>query len=205
MPLYIYLFFLTPMILFSSTNNVFDEFHQLRSKHLGELAAKSFSAELNQSDAKKLLGDRIKGVYRVEVLYDARTGVEFLVKDTEHFYERALSQYTAYINMMLLPLLSTLGYEKLQDRFQIKKISEDQQTYYVSYHRGDIETVYILKVGTLGLVDKVVFLEDKKKKFATEIQWVKYKSQYVPQKIKTISYEGTRSVGVFQIIKVQTY
>ncbi|MGL4563060.1 MAG: hypothetical protein ACRCVW_04320 [Brevinema sp.] len=186
----------------SEEDTIIQDFQALREKHLGVVAAKAFSAELEPADAKRLLGDKIKGKYRVEVNYAANKGVELLVKDTETFYEMALSQYASYINMLLLPLMSTVGYERLQQRFTIKKSIKKDITYYVSYKRGDIETVYVMKVGNLGLVDTVMIVEDQKKKFVAEILWLKQDHLYVPQKIKTINYEGTRSTGIFQIYKI---
>ncbi|MGL4394160.1 MAG: hypothetical protein ACRCS8_02945 [Brevinema sp.] len=187
----------------ANADPVFQEFQNLRDLHLGGLAAKSFSAELNHADAKKLLGDKIKGDYRVEVKYHANSGVEFLVKDNETFYERALSQHASYINMMLLPLLATLGYERLQDRFKIQKVEKNNVvSYYVSYQRGDVQTVYQMRVGALGLVDRVIFVEDRKKNFAADITWVKFENVYIPKKIRTISYEGAQAASSFEIDKI---
>lgn len=188
------------VIIFSQDTTDLQEFDKLRAKHLGTVAAAKFSSELTPSSAKKILGTKIKGEYRVEVHYDVDKGVEFFVKDTEAFYEMALSSSASYINMVLLPLLSNVGYKRLQQQFTIKKNSDS--LFQISYKRGDTDTVYMMKIGNLGLVDKILFLENNKKMFAAEILWTPLQGKYVPQRFKVINYESTTSSQNFDMYKI---
>jgi len=190
-----------PNIIFSKNIVTLQEFNILRKNHSGLIAAKSFIAQMSPNSAKKLLKNKIKGQYFVEVIYNNKKGVQFLVKNTEPFYENILSSYATYINMMLLPLLSNEGYMRLQKRFIIALY--DKNVYKVEYKKGDVLISYFFKVGEYKLIDQIAYYENNKKIFILGINWEKIENLYIPLSVKTISYEKNRIAGSFSLEKVK--
>ena len=178
-----------------------ESFNQLRERHTGLVAAKAFAAEMDKKSAAYLLKGKIKGVYVVQVDYDTTKGVDLIVRDTEAFYENVLYSYVAYINTMLLPLLSHSGYTRLQKKFIIKEI--EAKTFQVTFDKGDIPIKYIFTEGELGLIDKIQYFEQEKKIFALSIKWEKIEGYYVPALMKGVSYEKTRQASSFGIENIQ--
>lgn len=177
-------------------------FLELRAKHAGGVAAKEFSARLTDAGSKKLLREKIpSGDYFVEVLFHADRGLQLRVKNTDSFYENALSAYERHINEMLLPLLSSSGYRRFQQSFVIAQPKPDIMQ--VGFNKGDAEVAYMFRVGKLGLVERLDYFEDKKKKFAVAIVWKEVDGKYIPASFKTISYDGTRVAGDFELTGIE--
>ncbi len=197
--------FLLFSLLFCNTlyaeDSARDSFNQLRARHTGKVAAVSFSAEMDEKTAKALLKNLTDPPYRVDIEYHTETGVRLLVRDTEPFYEQALESQAKYINAMLLPLLSSSGYLRLQKAFEISIPKE--KSYQVNYKRGDIDTQYLFQEGELGLIDHITYYENDKKNFLLEITWKKIEEFYVPFKIKSTSYESSKQAVSFQIQNIQ--
>lgn len=184
-----------------------EKFHQLRENHSGSIAAPYFKAEMDQKSAKLLLKNKIKGTYKVQVVYDRDYGISLLVKDTEPFYENILSSYATYANTMLLPLLSTSTYTRLQKRMQITH--PEDRYYELSFPKGDILVLYQFWEGDNGLVDRIVYQENGKKLYTMVISWKKIESVYVPNSFKSTVHERSRRALSFElkniIIKSQLF
>ncbi|MGL5956918.1 MAG: hypothetical protein ACRC0X_10050 [Brevinema sp.] len=176
-----------------------DQFYLLREKHFAQTAL-SFVAQLEDKSADLLLKGKIKKPYRVVLSYDNDKGITMLVKDTEPFYEYALESQANYINMMLLPLLNTSAYVRLQKRFTTEMVKLGQ--YRVSYQRGDQEIQYLFTEGRLGLVDQIQYFENSKKVYTLDISWEQIEQKYIPVSVKTISYIKTRQAVSFKITNI---
>lgn len=176
-------------------------FNQLRERHTGKVAAPFFIAQMDEKSARTLLRNKIKGSYQVHVAYHTEKGIQLIVKSKETFYENVLSSYANYMNTMLLPLLSTSGYTRLQKRFTIK--IPKKNLYQVNYKKGDDNIQYYFKEGSLGLVDNIAYLENGKKIFVLDITWEKIGSKYIPTNVKSINYDKTRVATSFGIKNIQ--
>lgn len=177
-------------------------FLQLRAKHTGGVAAKAFSARLTDAGSKKLFREKIpSGDYFVEVLFHTDRGLQLKVKNTDSFYENALSAYEQHINEMLLPLLSSSGYRRFQHSFVIAHPKPD--IIQVGFKKGDADVAYMFRIGKLGLVERVDYFEDKNKKFAVAISWKELQGKYIPALLKTVSYDGTRTAGDFELTGIE--
>lgn len=177
-----------------------EAFFQLRNRHLSETVAQHFVADLDSKSANLLINKKIKKPYRVEFVYDANRGIQLLVKDTEPFYEQLLSSYSTYVNTMMFPLLNTSSFSRLQKRFHI---TNDENTYQLSFKKGDMNVKYIFDEGKLGLIDKIQYFENDKRIYILQLDWKMIQQKYVPISVKSVSYLKTRQVASFRIENIQ--
>lgn len=197
----LYLLLLIPNINYTQNTQILNKFNELRKNHSGIIAAQSFTATLSSASAKKLVKDKIKGQYYVHIFYHMERGIALKVASAEPFYENILSSYATYINMMMLPLLSTTGYVRLQKKFQVSLY--EANIFQVEYTRGDTLVKYLFKEGKLKLVDYIAYYENNKKIFILSIDWKKIQNRFVPAFIKIISYEKTRISGSFTLENIK--
>ncbi|MGL4676166.1 MAG: hypothetical protein ACRCWI_00675 [Brevinema sp.] len=176
-----------------------DQFYLLRQRHL-EQTASSFTAQLEDKSADLLLKRKIKKPYRVELSYDIDQGITLLVKDTEPFYEYTLASQANYINTMLLPLLNTSAYVRLQKRFTTELVKDGQ--YQVSYQKGDQEVQYLFTEGNLGLVTQIQYFENGKRIYNLDLSWEQIEQKYIPVSVKTTSYIKTKQAVSFKITNI---
>lgn len=198
--LFLLALFFTP--LHSQENPSERIYNTLRSLHAGEKAAPSFSAKLTESSARRLLRDKIPGTnWYVAVDYNLYKGIGLKVLGSDNFYENSLSQHETYINEMLLPLLSTRGYERFKKSFVYSQ--PRGEILGVGFKKGDIQAGYYFQIGENGLVRRIDYYEDGVRKYALIVQWVEIGRFSAPKTVKAISYEGSRISGEFELSEIK--